>query len=411
MKLLPLTLIVSLLLASFITPAQANQAEKEAKFRTWLNQFKQQALQAGISNQTLQHAFKNVRLNHSVLESDRKQPEFTKTFFEYFDRAVSDRRILTGREKYAKHRDLLNEVTKKYGVPGRFIIAFWGMETNYGSYTGSTPIIESLATLAFDPRRTEFFTKQLIAALTIIDQGHVRVEQMKGSWAGAMGQCQFMPTNYLAYAVDGDGDGKINLWDSLPDAFHSAGNFLKHLGWQTEQTWGREVALPNSFNFALADGKTERSLTQWQALGVNKPNKQPLPIINEMKGKLLLPSDYRGPAFITYDNFQVIKRWNNSNNYAIAVGHLADRIVDKPTLSKKRPHDDKGLSRDDMAKIQQKLNQLGYNAGHADGIAGSNTRSALRAFQLDHNHPADGAPTYRMLEVLKSQTVKNVVSN
>jgi len=396
------TIAILLLIALNTTVyAQSSMPENEQQFRAWLNDFKQQARREGISESTLNQAFKGIKLNQNVIESDRKQPEFTRTFYEYFNSAVSRDRVTVGKKQYQKHLPLLQEVSQKYGIPTQILVSFWGMETNYGRYTGNIPIIQSLVTLAYDPRRTTFFSQQLMAALKIIDQGHIDPNQMKGSWAGAMGQVQFMPTNYLKYAVDGDGDGKINLWDSLPDAFHSAGHFLQTLGWKPEQTWGEEVSLPKNFNYALADNKTQRTLTEWRALGIIKANGQPLPPLTEQTAKLILPSDYRGPAFLVYDNFQVIKRWNNSNNYALAVGHLSDRILGKSPLSKKRPKDDKGLTRDQIKQIQSALNQLGYNAGKPDGVAGSNTRNALRAFQISEQLPADGAPSYRMLQLLK----------
>jgi len=409
----PSRLIIALIisLSTLTTPVQSAMPETELDFQIWLTGFKKHALESGISQQTLKSAFRNVHLNHKVLESDRRQPEFTSTFFEYFNRAVSQSRVIKGTQNHKKYKALLDDVTRKYGIPSRVITSFWGMETNYGRFTGSIPIIESLATLSYDPRRSEFFSKQLLNALQIIDQGHVQPKQMKGSWAGAMGQVQFMPSNYLKYSVDGDGDGKINLWDSLPDAFHSAGNFLQQLGWKTGETWGREVSLPKNFNYALADGKTTRKLHQWAALGIKQANGSTLPKSDELLAKLILPSDYRGPAFLVYPNFQVIKRWNNSNNYALAVGSLADRIIGKPPLSKSQPRDDKGLSREEMTTIQTNLNLLGYTAGKPDGVSGSRTRNAVRQFQIDHNHPADGAPSYRMLELIQSVQNKRKTEN
>jgi membrane-bound lytic murein transglycosylase B len=376
-------------------------AEMEQDFQRWLVDFKIQAVQAGISSSTLSHAFADVHLNQKVLELDRRQPEFTSTFFEYYNRAVSDQRIQSGVKNLKKHRKLLHEVTQKYGVPERILVAFWGMETNYGSYTGNIPIIESLATLSYDPRRRSFFSKQLINALQIIDLGYVTPKEMKGSWAGAMGQCQFMPSNYLKYAVDGDGDGKINLWDSLPDALYSAGHFLEQLGWQKEQNWGREVLLPEDFDYALADGKTQRSLKEWQTLGIKQANNRSLSTQIDMPARLLLASDFRGPAFLVYDNFKVIKRWNNSDKYAIGIGRLADRIVGKPLLTKSQPKDDKGLSTAEMQQIQTLLNTLGYDVGEADGIAGSRTKKALRNFQIKNQLAADGYPSIRMLNLLQ----------
>lgn len=383
------------------------QASNDADFQAWIQQFKQQAVEQGISQNTLDSAFKNVTLNQKVLELDRRQPEFTRTFWQYFDATVTQWRIVKGKHLYQKHRALLDKVTRKYGVPGRYLVAFWGMETNFGGYTGNIPIIESLATLAFDPRRSEFFSKELIEALKILDQGHVKVGQMKGSWAGAMGQCQFMPSNYNRYAVDGDGDGKKDLWNSLEDVFFSAGHFLAELGWQKLENWGREVALPNGFDYALADNRTARPLSEWAKMGLKLADGRPLPI-EDMQARLLLPSDYRGPAFLVFDNFRVIKRWNNSNNYALAVGHLADRIIGRSELSKERPADDEALSKTQMKTIQERLNALGYDAGPADGIAGSRTRSALREFQVDQKLPADGYPSMHMLNTLLKVEKKNV---
>lgn len=377
----------------------------ETGFKNWLSGFKKQAVSEGISKHTLDRAFKGVTLNKKVIESDRKQPEFTQTFFQYFNRAVSKHRINNGKKFYKKHKTLLDKVTQKYGVPGRYLIAFWGMETNYGGYTGKLPIIQSLATLAYDPRRSEFFTNELLSALTILDSGHISLEQMNGSWAGAMGHVQFMPSNYLRYGVDGDGDGKVNLWDSLPDALYSAGNFLQQLGWKNGENWGREVKLPNNFDYSLADNRTKKPLNEWHKLGIKFATGKPIPNI-DLKARLLLIADYKGPAFLVYDNFKVIKRWNNADKYAIAVGHLSDRIISRPALSKKSPINDKGMSTTQVKEIQSILNSLGYQTGKPDGIAGSKTKKALRDFQIKHKLPADGFPSLEMLKALRKQTAK-----
>ncbi len=403
-------LVTLLFFCSTLLSTQLKSADfepSEAGFNSWLNDFKQKAKNRGISETTLEQAFKDITFSRDVVKSDRKQPEFTQTFFQYFDRAVSKYRIKNGQKYYKKHKKLLDEVTQKYGIPGRYLVAFWGMETNYGSYTGNLPIIQSLATLAYDPRRSKFFTNELLSALTILDKGHVNLEQMKGSWAGAMGQCQFMPSNYLRYAVDGDGDGKINLWDSLPDVFHSAGNFLNQLGWQTTENWGREVILPKNFNYSLADNKTARPLKYWDDLGITLAGAKKLPHAN-MNARLLLVANYKGPAFLVYENFRVIKRWNNSDKYAIAVGHLADQIIHRPALSKSAPKNDKSLSRTQIKELQTYLNLLGYTTGKPDGIAGSQTRKALRAFQAKRDLPADGFPNLEILNILKKAIDGNI---
>ncbi len=393
--------LFSFVFKSFAYTPSAQTMQTEQGFQNWVTEFKKSALKEGISQNTLDSAFKDVQLNHRVLKLDRRQPEFSLTFWQYFNRTVTDWRIETGQKLYKKHKVQLDEITKQYGVPGRFLISFWGMETNYGGYTGNTKIIESLATLAYDPRRSTFFTRELIAALRIIDLGHVKPEQMKGSWAGAMGQPQFMPSNYLKYTIDGDNDGKIDLWNSLPDVFHSMGSFLQQIGWQAGENWGREVQLPKQFNLALADNKTEKALQQWQKLGIKLADGRVLPTA-DLDARLLLPSGYSGPAFLVFENFQVIKRWNRSNNYAISVGHLADRIVNRPPLSKQAPADDKALSREKMQEIQERLNLLGFDSGKADGIAGPRTRAAIRAYQISNKIPADAHPSITLLNSLRN---------
>ncbi|MPQ76808.1 lytic murein transglycosylase [Hydrogenovibrio sp. JE_KL2] len=389
--------------ASTYTPPPT---QNEADFQKWVTDFKKQALKQGISQKTLNIAFKDVHLNLRVLELDRRQPEFAQTFWQYFNRAVTNWRIVKGKFFLKKYQAELSEVTKKYGVPERFLVAFWGMETNFGGYTGNTPIIESLATLSYDDRRSSFFTKELISALEILDQGNVTVDEMKGSWAGAMGQCQFMPSNYLKYAVDGDNSGTKDLWNSLPDVFNSMGNFLEQLGWQRGENWGREVELPKGFDLTLADGKTKHPLAYWQKLGIKLADGRPLP--NEvMDAALVLPYDYRGPAFLVYDNYFVIKRWNRSDSYALAVAHLADRLVGRPELTKTQPKDDRSLSHQQIIELQDRLKRDHYDIQVLDGIIGGKTRQAVRNYQIDHNLPPDGYPSYRMLEILRKNQGDN----
>ncbi len=385
-----------------IAVAASQKQQSEEEFQIWLIDFKAKAIKQGIKPETVNSAFKNITLNHRVLELDRSQPEFFKTFWQYFNRAVTDWRITKGKELLQEHQQLLAEVTKKHGIPERILVSFWGMETNYGSYTGKTPIIEALATLSFDERRRKYFSKELLNALKIIDKGYISPKQMQGSWAGAMGQCQFMPSNYLRYSVDADNDGKRDLWNSYPDIFFSMGNFLEILGWEKGMNWGREVQLPKGFNLTLADGKQKKSLEEWRELGIKLADGRNLPTTDkEVQAALLLPYDYRGPAFLVYKNFFVIKKWNNSNNYALAVGHLADRIVGRDSLTKQQPEDDQAMSREQVKEMQQRLIKAGFDLGKADGVAGKQTRSALRAYQNSINIPADGYPSYRMLNILR----------
>lgn len=374
--------------------------QTEADFQAWLQGFKQQAQAKGIAPDLLNSAFSNVHLNERVLELDRQQPEFTQTFWQYFNRAVTPWRIQQGKKLLQKHHALLSEVTKKYGVPERVLVAFWALETNFGGYTGNLPIFESLATLSYDPRRSAFFTQELYAALSVLSQNHLTTDDMRGSWAGAMGQCQFMPSNYLRYAVDGDADQSKNLWKSLPDVFHSMGNFLQQLGWQAAENWGREVQLPKGFDYQIADGKTIKPLSYWQAQGIKLADGRTLPSA-DMQAALLLPYNASGPAFLVFNNFYVIKRWNNSNNYAIAVGHLADRLVGRNPLTKTAPLNDQALSAAEIKEIQARLKLAGFAPGNTDGIAGMQTKEAIRHYQHQHQLVADGFVSYPLLMHLR----------
>lgn len=301
-------------------PAQA------AEFDFWVQELRQEAAKRGISATTFDAALKGVRPNPRVLELDRSQPEFTLTFQEYLDRVVTPKRIETGREMLAKHRDLLREIGQKYGVQPRFILALWGIESDYGRKTGGFPVIEALATLAYDGRRSSFFRKELLAALHILEEKHVTPGAMLGSWAGAMGQCQFMPTSFRAYAVDYDGDGRRDIWTSKADVFASIANYLANYKWRGNQTWGRPVRLPADFDHAVADGKVEKPLEDWQRLGVRRTDGRDLPAA-EMSGAIVLPSGADGPAYLVYHNYNAILYWNRSTYFAMAVGHLADQIA------------------------------------------------------------------------------------
>jgi membrane-bound lytic murein transglycosylase B len=297
-----------------------------------------------------------------------------------------------------QHEALLERVTRKTGVPAPYLVAFWGLETNFGSYFGKMSMPSSLATLACDERRSQFFTEQLIAALRIIDEGAIPAEQMEGSWAGAMGHVQFMPTVFLRHAVDGDGDGKRDLWNSLPDAMMSAGHFLQDLGWDGDYRWGREVLLPQGFDYSMADGR-RLPLEKWRTLGVtdafvNKLANEPI------EAALVVPAGHRGPAFLAYKNFNVIMGWNRSEFYAIAVGHLADRIAGAGKLQNPPPEDMPALSRNNILTLQKALNEQGFDTGKPDGILGPNTRSAIRGYQSENGLVADGYPGDTVLNAL-----------
>lgn len=383
------------------TQAQQNADMATQEFQAWLQTVRTEASQKGVSNQTLDEALANLKPIDRVLELDKRQPEFTRTFWDYIGRAVSPDRIERGRKLLRQHADLFRDVYARNGVQGRFLVAFWGLETNFGDHTGGFPVIGALATLAHDPRRSDFFRAELMNALTILDHKHITLDRMEGSWAGAMGQTQFMPSTFVRYAKDGDGDKKIDIWGSLPDVMESASNYLSSVGWKRDETWGREVRLPKGFDLDLVDLDIRHSLSEWQKMGVRRADGGNLPIVAGMKASLVLPAGYKGPAFLVYNNFNKIMVWNRSIYYAIAVGHLADRIAGKPAISVKRPANDKAISRTKVIEMQTALNELGYDVGKPDGIMGSQTRGAIKDYQRATGLPADGYATISLIEQLQ----------
>ncbi len=361
---------------------------------------KEEAIRAGVSAQRAETEFSNMAFVPRVLELDRSQPEFVSTFSNYYSKRVNEWRINKGREKFAEHKEFLRSLTAKYGIPGHYLISFWGLETNYGGYKGKMSTLDSLATLACDQRRSGFFTNELILALKLMDEQGLSRDTMKGSWAGAMGHTQFMPTTYANYAIDGDNDGTIDLYNSEKDALASAANFLWKLGWKPGLRWGREVILPNDFDYTLANKKT-MAISEWRKLGIKQANDRALPI-SEIDARLRVPAGHQGPAFLTYDNFNIIMRWNNSEFYAIAVGQLANQIAGGVGLVANLPQLE-NFRIADIANIQNKLNSLGYDVGAADGIMGPATREGIRQFQADNKLVADGFPS--------EQTISTILNN
>ncbi len=360
----------------------------------------ERARSAGVAGALIDEVLAALAPVERVIELDRKQPEFVQTFGEYVAARVTPARVDRGRELLAGRENFLGEVLSRYGVPPRYLIAFWGLETNYGSYLGSVPTLNALATLACDPRRSEFFANEFVDALQLVEREALPLERLRGSWAGAVGHTQFMPSSYLRYAVDGDENGQVDLWQSERDALASGANFLRSLGWVPGQRWGRLVILPPGFPYERAGLDQVQTLSAWAALGVQRADGGALPSL-ELDASLLLPAGHQGPAFLVYDNFRVVMRWNQSQSYALSVGLLADRLAGAPPLvlpeSLSRP-----LRKDDIAGAQRALNTLGHDAGVADGVVGSRTRAALRDFQLEQGLPADGYPDPRTLEALNA---------
>lgn len=302
----------------------------DSDYKTWLEGLRKEALAAGISATTLDQALNSAQLIPRVIELDRKQPEFTLSFAQYLERVVPQSRKQRAQARLATHRQLLDEVAAKYGVQARFIVALWGIETDFGRVTGGFPVISSLVSLAYDGRRSTFFRKELLDALVILDEGHIKPDAMMGSWAGAMGQSQFMPSSFRRYAVDYNGDGRRDIWTTQQDVFASAANYLKSVGWRDDITWGRAVQLPKSLGPAerqrLHDDKTRKTLPEWARLGVLRDDGTALPT-RPLEARLVIPDGADGPAYLVYANFEAILRWNRSNYFAIAVGTLADSMI------------------------------------------------------------------------------------
>lgn len=313
----------------FLSFSQGALAQEEPRdFKVWLEFLRKDARSAGVSEKTLDTALANLEAPEpKVIALDQKQPEKTESLKAYVAARVNRQRIDDGRMMLRRYRTWLGRVERQYGVQRRFIVALWGTESNYGRHAGNRPVIKSLVTLAFDDRRADYFRRELIEALKILDAGHVSLSRMKGSWAGAMGPFQFMPSSYQHYAVDADGDGRINIWGSVPDALASAANYLAKAGWKSDQTWGRKVKLLKNMDTAQIGLETRLPLTRWQALGVRRSNGRALPRRN-LQASLIIPDGPAGPAYLVYNNFRALRRWNRSNSFAVTVGTLADSYAE-----------------------------------------------------------------------------------
>jgi len=313
---------LTIVLMTITSPVSAAQ-----DWNTWLNGVKSEARQKGISENIINQALNGIKPIPRVIELDRKQPEGTMTFAQYRQRVISDARIRKGRILLKEHATALKKASDKYGVPPQYIVALWGVETSYGENTGGFKVVPALATLAHDGRRSKFFRTELMNALKILNEGHIRPADMKGSWAGAMGQNQFMPSSFHAFAVDGDGDTKRNIWGDLDDVFASTANYLSKSGWKEDEKWGRKVKLPKGFPESIADLKIRKTLKEWSNMGVTLPNGSPLPNVPGFKASIVTPDDEAGPAYLAYGNYRVIMKWNKSVYFATSVGLIADAIA------------------------------------------------------------------------------------
>ncbi|MBT5717922.1 MAG: lytic murein transglycosylase [Gammaproteobacteria bacterium] len=385
-----------LLLALLSFPAFAQQQS----FEDWVAELRAEAAALGISESTLAALDDLEAPLPRVLELDSSQPEFVQTFTRYLGLRVTPRQVERGQQLLNQHAVLLEEVRQRYGVQPQYLAAFWAIESNFGSNTGGFSVLQALATLAYDPRRADFFRTQMLTALQIIDEGHISAADMSGSWAGAMGQLQFMPSVFNLHGVDGDGDGRIDIWNSLPDIFHSAANFLSKSGWKGDERWGREVLLPEDFDFSLAGTDTRKPLQEWRDIGLLQTSGAPIPVA-DMRASVVIPAGAGGPAFLTYDNFRVTRVYNTPIFYALTVGHLADRFSGGPAIQR-MPENEQAMSIEQVRELQELLNGLGFDSGDPDGRVGSRTRSSIRAYQEQQGLPMDSYPSISLLESLRS---------
>jgi lytic murein transglycosylase len=377
-------------------------ADTQQSFEGFLAEVRTEAVRQGIRPETVDRAFAGIRLNPEIVGKETVQPEFVRPVWDYLDKSVSEERVATGQQLLAANQALLRQVESRFGVQPQFIVAIWGLESNYGQNAGSYYVIEALANLAYgSERRGSFFRQHLLEALRIIDQGHIAPERMVGSWAGAMGQTQFMPTAFTQYAVDFDGDGRRDIWTNLPDVFASTANYLASFDWNGHQGWGQEVRVPPTFPWELTELSVKKPVTEWQALGVRTVDGGNLPA-TQAPASVIAPAGHRGPAFLVYENFGRIMDYNNSTSYALAISYLAERIAGGAPIVQTWPRTDPPLSRDERLELQTLLTARGYDTQGVDGIIGRNTRAALRGFQREAGVPPDGYASLEMLNRLRA---------
>jgi lytic murein transglycosylase len=382
-------------------PPQPANCRNTGSFEAWIEGYRKEAIANGISRRTVAATLDDITFDPSIIARDRKQSFFAQSFLAFSDKLISQNRIQNGLARLKQHRDLFARVEKQYGVPDAVIAALWALESDYGASMGKLSILRSLATLAYDCRRGEMFRAELMDTLRIIDRGDLTPEDMIGSWAGELGQTQFLASHYLKHAVDYDGDGRRNLMASVPDVVASTANFLVHLGWQRGQPWLQEVRVPGNLAWDQADLAIQHPRSKWAGWGVTQIDGRPLPA-DAAQASLLLPMGRHGPAFLAYQNFQVFLQWNQSLNYCLTVAYLATRLAGAPPMSRgSQPIPELGMEQ--VKDLQQLLANRGYQVGEIDGKLGAGTRAAIKAAQMKLGLPADSYPTPDLIDRLRAQ--------
>jgi membrane-bound lytic murein transglycosylase B len=399
------SLLVLMLTASFAgaqtTKPPIEVQRSNAGLQEWIANFRSTALDAGITAEVFDNAMSNVTFAPKVVDRDRNQSEFTKTIWDYLGTAVSDLRISNGKAAFKRQQKALDAIEVRYGVPAEIIVAIWGLESAYGTFRGSDPVLSSMASLAYDARRAAFFEQQVIAALSILQSGDANPQNLQGSWAGAMGHTQFMPSSFIDHAVDWTGDGMRDIWGDDPrDALASAAAYLKANGWVRGQPWGVEVRLPTGFDYLLANREETKTPLDWADLGVLDTDGKPVPDYGG--ASILLPAGAEGAAFMVFKNFAVIESYNTADAYVIAVGHLADRIGGSGSLFSGWPRQDRALSFAERIELQEELTAQGFDTQKIDAKIGPLTVNAVRNWQVSQGEVPDGYASPRLLERLRS---------
>lgn len=393
--------MIALMAGSATGETSESQSVPSISLTPFLNDVRADALANGVSAATFDRATSGLEADPEILLRAASQPEFVKPVWDYMSGLVSETRIAAGLERLAEHGELLAAIERAYGVDRHIVLAIWGVESNFGTSAGDRYVVRSLATLAAgDERRRRYWRSEFLAALRILEKGDVAPERMTGSWAGAMGHTQFMPTTYQAYAVDFDRDGRRDIWDSMIDGLASTANYLKASGWRLEDPWGFEVVLPNGFDYGLSAPGRGKPASYWRKLGVTRPGG--IAVRDTVSPlQLIMPAGASGPAFLVTGNFRAILRYNPAEAYALAVGHLADRIAGGEPVMSTWPSSDRPLARREREELQKRLAEHGLDTGAPDGIIGRQSREAIRAFQRTRGLPQDGYPSLQLLELLR----------